>query len=520
MPYDFISEWPPYSRLKGTLINPAQEIQPQGLNNTLQASQAIQANVPPPYQVPQVQPSPINIQNIPPTPHASQMSTNADQMPQLSQIHHGKLRTILDAIAGGIGGLGGHPEYGAQSRNREYDRAMTDFKNKQAAITPIAKNEMTDRTTGLNLGRYSSQEQLKADIANAANSLNLHKANMQDVQKESHESRLVNTMAKMASPELKAQLHKKLADQLKAGEIDQDYYDASVQMLGGGVPLTKVQAKTDIATAAAEPKAAGAARGRTSVELSPPVIQKQAELSGAKSAASTQAHETVIDSEANAKAKANRDRIIAEAKAETARMATERKIQGLKESYNKTPIDNRRHFIDSLPKEEKLAFLAQPDIDTQHITTSPAQDQLVKTATTALNHMDTLKKYLKDPDIGPNIGAILGTLNKQTQQFGGSYTAKTPEEAKKVQQFLTFANNAYAFEVKNAVGGRPAHQIWEGFASSAPGARKDVNANLGAIAGIEDSALNYIDGLIGKRHEDNKDTPKKQDSIWDRLKVK
>jgi len=291
----------------------------------------------------------------------------------------------------------------------------------------------------------------------------------------------------------------------EAGLVNDQVFAEKKQGLGFGSVGT-YEAKKDINLKYAKPTAAATTEGRIEAETSPAAISGQAKLAGAKSGSSTSARISAESTPEAIDAKIKQTKAILAAKKEV----EDRYLSGLKENYNKLDPEQRKIWLDKLSQDQRSAIMADPNIDTKSMAMSTADEHQIGLARTTLQHMNTLKSFLEHPTIAENIGPILGRWNDKTQNWTGGYTGRTPQEAQDIQEFLTFANQAFAWEVKNAVGGRPAHQIWTQLSKTAPGAAKVKEQNLGAIKGIEDSADNVIRGFLHQPIEKKNPEEKKK----------
>ena len=100
----------------------------------------------------EIQPAPITAPtvqaqkiNIPPIQDLSgygrNMSDTVLAMPQRQDYNPGKLRTVLNAIAGGFAGAAGHPEIGMKLRDQPFNNAIADWKTKFGAYGDLAKQQ-------------------------------------------------------------------------------------------------------------------------------------------------------------------------------------------------------------------------------------------------------------------------------------------------------------------------------------------------------------------------------------------
>lgn len=141
--------------------------------------------------------SPIPIQPSPATPAESQLSNL--QLPERSQFHNSKLRTVLNAIAGGLAGASGGAKVGLTTgqelRDQPYNRAMEDYGTKVARLKTLRESEKEQvgrSEKEIELGVRRGTGEATADYKGRTADINQEKADTQKQNITSLEERRKN----------------------------------------------------------------------------------------------------------------------------------------------------------------------------------------------------------------------------------------------------------------------------------------------------------------------------------------
>ena len=130
------------------------------------------------------------------------------------------LQTILNVIGGAAGGAGGHPDFGRQLRDRKYNQAVEEQKNKIDALGEPTKLEQGRQ--GLGVREQTEAERISHDVAGEANAKNLA-----DLKAKSESDKLAN---EKTVNDLKAQIADN-AVKYHQGELDQKSRDENDKLL-------------------------------------------------------------------------------------------------------------------------------------------------------------------------------------------------------------------------------------------------------------------------------------------------
>jgi hypothetical protein len=449
--------------------------------------------------------------NIPPSVpqvQSAQSAQSASQMPQIQPIAAGpaqaavesapvpplvppqandpqfansRLRTVLNAIAGGLAGASGGPkagmEVGSALRDSKYNRAMQDYTTNLGLRTQQAASESGRQKIGETAALIPSKIQTADSLANSrAGNLEVNRGKLENSQAntgslvESRKARSAQAQAKL--DQLPEPIREFLAVSKMTEEQQSEYADFYAMKHPHETTAEKTQARIDT-----EAKN----------------IPKIAAVSGAKGFATA----------SNAAA----GRTAEESSQVTPEMQTS--YQDLLKNDPTTATAT----LKMLPPGARLKLLNQAGIP----ATIPAkeQDRLFNSKIT-LVHVDNARKLATDPMIAKNLSAFggrieiikgkIGTGEPDTLDYSKAMANLKPTEARKMGEFLNFLNYMVVWESTNLSGTRPAQKLIESLRETGPRASMSQDRLLGSLDAITRSIKANIKVILPKQDADKEET--------------
>lgn len=489
-------------------------------NHAIQQQEAARIPTPEKLQAP-------TVANVDPNavqllPHEKQLSDLVATIPNREdpQYQNSKFRTVLNAIAGGLAGIGNPQrgfEVGRELRDSKYNTAMGDFQNKMKAIEPVAKAEESNANRLFNTSKTNATLQgltdranlsagTKVDVANAANNTRRDLAAQRSNAPSNEEKKLEAKKAEL--DKLQREMDAIDPNDPKAADKKIALLDRWHALFPGSDPVRLAVAKKEgtkqVDVKYAKPLAENTALGK----LTDPVIAGEAKKAAATTTARSQSALDVNTAPGNVEKTSNKIEKETAAR-EKGKMMDDVPIppavKQTLDSFKDHPWDIPS-YIAKLDKPTQKTIMKNTVFDS--FITDPKAREIARTATATINHGDNMRKTVQDPWIRANLGAIAGRIISAEGKIGGDNIGRTPEEIRKEQMFLTAATNLLAFESKNLVGGRPAHQLWDAIKATAPSPAMGFNQIQGAIDGMQQSAEANIMAQLGKRpNKDNSSQP-------------
>lgn len=458
---------PPQYDEFGRLIMSPQQIMPATVQAPAQAPIPIQQQ-----STPNFNPIP-HLQMAPATPAQEQNIP----LPTPDQFHNSRLRTVLNAIAGGFAGAAAGPkigfEVGQNLSQAPYNRAMqtydtkvADQKRRLGIEGERMKRSEFESSEGVKVGTAQSQADKRvADVATAEDKAKLAR----DAQNtKDREQASKDTMRKAAARLMQAKMdNPKLTDfQHIEGLEDPEEKKAAVELYNEMHPKESYEEKV---------KVAGGIRAAQLVEEA----KQRPAIAGATATAVDTAH-------ANAPV------------SETDQAALDVHIKRAKDNP-----DAINDIAKQVPK--KLQSRYWTALATTNIPI-PISSKLQETATgakTAILHADKIRELLKDPDIAKAIGPIAGRITEGGQAIGKS-VYNTGPAAEKEQEFLTMMSYLVPFEATSISGTRPSWQLIQYLKKVGPQSKMDMSKIQGALDAVKESAGIRLGGIYGKKPTDGK----------------
>ena len=407
------------------------------------------------------------------------------------QFKNSRLRTVLNAIAGGLAGAAGGPEagikVGSALHDSKYNRAMQDFNT---------QFELKKAQAGSEAGRMKSGETaaLLPSKIDASDALAGQRRTNTVLAPKEFERKQAETASKAKDREVRQKRLQDKLDQLPAefrnmkalNDLSDDekekYLDTYLQMHPKETTSEKTQAAID-------------------VKSTPENLAKQAKTAQATgmAGASGRALGTAEGEIAAEKLPENQSRI---------------------ESYAKQLNDNPDQYynqIDKVPPKLKAAvteaFLAKNNDIVNKLP--PTQHTAVANSQVALKHADNIQRLFDDPDIKNNWGPIHGRMNQIMSKYGGKSLNDPAEQqaayqdimstgAKlgitgKEQELMGYLAYLVTYEASSASGTRPSWQLINFLKSEAsPQPRMERDRFQGAINVVRGSAVARIKGAFDK----------------------
>jgi hypothetical protein len=456
-----------------------------------------------PSPVPQVQSAPqgpAQIPQIQPTAAGpAQTAIESAPVPPLAppqrgdpQYTNGRLRTVLNAIAGGLAGASGGPkvgmEVGTSLRDSKYNRAMQDYNTNLGLRTQQAASESNRQKIGETAAGLAPKIVTADSLANSrAGNLEVRKGELtvkQDDQKskQSHREELGKYTEWKMQPG-----HEKLDDLQYLTSLSEDEAPAALAMLK---KINEAKGNTP------EAKAANATAVRqANIDTDAANIPKIAAVSGAKGFATA----------SNAAAGRTAE--------EGSQITTE--MQTSYQNLLKNDPTTATATLKMLPPGARLKLLNQAGIPAA--LPAKEQERLFNSKIT-LAHVGTARKLATDPMISKNLGALsgrleiikgkIGTGDPDTLDYSKAIANLKPTEARKMGEFLNFLNYMVVWESTNLSGTRPAQRLIESLRETGARASMSQDRLLGALDAIDKSVKNTIGAILPNQDAGKKETKK------------
>jgi len=390
--------------------------------------------------------------------------------PNDPRFHNSRLRTVLNAIAGGLAGAAGGPKVGAEVgstlRNMKYNAAVAQQQHQLDLAkekTAVEKEQFTRAEKEQSLGTQkgtalATAAKKAADTEQAQQKIDTAKREQES--KATHRKSLEKyTDWKMANP-------KQDDFQYIMGIEDADEQKDAIDMFK---KLQEAKRLTD--------EEAAIRAGKI----------KKAQLD-----------EQIKAGPQLAQVAGQRVRATEAAKAELS--PEEESALGLHVKRSLANPDSIQDIAKLVPKKMQARYwtaLANEDIPTP---LSPKLKETVTSAKTAINHANTISKLVSDPDIKDSLGPIMGRLTEAGNIVGKS-VFNTGPAAQKEAELLAMFRYLITFEASSTSGTRPSWQLIKYLEGTSPGARMDEDKLKGSIQAVINSAGNRLAGIYKPSRE-------------------
>jgi len=467
-----------------------------------------------PISVPQIQqaqiaPAPV-INQLPYHQQYANAAPPLNPYPERVDYKPSLTRKIAGVAAGFLGGLGGHPEFGAQIVNQPYDRALADWQNRVNVISPLIKSEDEQAKLGnaVNIAQGRLEGARNVSQGNLQGRIDLgnlklgefqqgeQRRNMADSEKARHNREVEATAAKKASQEKEDPLTRRL----KAFDDNVKAY----MLANPGVSLDEAEKQVGIKIANAYTGNAPAAVAKEQALMAPRV-----ETAGKVAEASTTGK---LKGESSDEALIARHKIDMQKAMDKwdAEQEFKNQLSGeLIQNLQNTPPEKQQDFIKNLsPKtREALLSLPQQQLDLSKMVTNPQAKVSIQNAQTSIGHINNVMGYLKDPEIQANVGPLVGRLSLLKSKTGKPqddyWNVDLTSLSQKEQAYLTSLQQLLNWEVKNVSGNRPAAQVFDRLKATSANPYMNVQQQKGALEGIYKSVNVVINSALGKTDQSN-----------------
>ena len=460
---------------------------------------------------------------------------HAAEMPTSDQFKQSKLRTVLNAIAGGLAGASGGPKVGAEVgtllHEGPYMRAVRDWQMRDKNLESQQEQESKRWATGVAASGVGARQSAVAASVNNANvtatqagqRLNL------DAWRAFTDQQVKYATANKPTPEeFKASMMAS-KDPAIAAVVNKMYEDHSPEGI----------------LASALARGRGANTATMELAADPAYQQNVLETAGSKVATEETARQRAQQTPEAIAGAAAREGAIAEARENAkGRAALDPGILARAKQISEDNPENVLTFMATLPKEQQMALWRLPQ---KEFATPPnvpiAGRNLLATARTTLGHVDVMSGMIENPYIKANLKALSGRMQVLRSKVGGEFfdasgnsmgsprpgvteietvalrpekikpgmPAKTAEQAEIEQKFITYMNYLVIWESRTATGsGRPAQKLIEMMKASSPQHYMGYNQIRGALSGIESSAQQQVDGILALTRGGSVTSPKKK----------
>jgi len=428
-----------------------------------------------------------------------------------------RLRTVMNAIAGGLAGAAGGPKAGIEAgsylHDMKYNRAMNDYTNNLGLQEKKVKSEQERQKVG-NLEYLSPYKATaltaKADKDIASVGQTDRKLTAAEEENKSKELRrqVLNEKAQweLANPgrnplEFKMSLSPeklKIAEELEKTEAE------NKANAGIGAKDTALQHSIDI-------------------KAEPGNLGKQAATASATGFAGA-----VARGQGTETAKLNNENLP---------QNVDRRQQYVAQLH-KDP-DSFHDTIKLVPKELQPAVMMDFFNSGGNINKklSPTVTTAVNNSKVALAHAANIEKLFNDPEIQAGLGPISGRLNQIVSAYGGKAPGDQAATEKagqaiteagkgltgKQQQLLGLLAYLVTFEASSASGTRPSWQLIQYLGSRSPQLKFEPDRFKGALEAVKQSAAAritsaYAPSDLGQPTGAAKSTP--EDDFWKDIKSK
>jgi hypothetical protein len=400
------------------------------------------------------------------------------QMPnyQDPQFRNSRLRTVLNAIAGGLAGAAGGPiagmKVGEGLRDVKYNRAMQDYDNQvgeQKRVLEIEKGQY---------GRSEKAQQLKtAETVGESKLLSAENARIAAEERNARLEKEANTHKQRADTyenNSKALTKERdaLADKHKLQAQQIEELNKIMVMPFGPERDKKVTEYNKLF----KPKESGDEKAETAGKVREAQLKKEAQFGGPAAKAKTTA-----TLEAKAAAPISDD------------------DQAALDLHVQRSIDNPdsiQDIVKQIPRNLQSRYwsrLSDLDVKIPKVLT-PKLQETVTSAKTAINHANTIRDLIKDPDMQKALGPIAGRLTEGGNIVGKS-VYNTGPAAQKEAQLLGMLRYLITFEASSTSGTRPSWQLIQFLKGTSPGMRMDDSKFQGALDAVITSAGNRLAGI-------------------------
>lgn len=419
----------------------------------------------------------IPIQAAAPSPAEASMSQL--QLPDRSspEYNNSRLRTVLNAIAGGLAGASGGPkaglEVGSSLRDAKYNQAMSQYRNRLELLGEQQKGEEKQ----FERGAKEVQSGVQRGVAQVGANYKERQATIGETNAETKKGEAVSKDKLRADTILNRQ--KKL-DQLPPEVRTAQWFqqlDPEGQESYADFELAKHPQESPESAAA---KTTAKDIAHANVAVSPLGQQAAAVTTGTKTTAADAAH-------ANAPLNATS---IQEGQAAIDR-ANDDPDQAYQIAQSLSP-DAKKHFWTNYTGPAKKL--------------NAEETKNVNTAKTAIAHVNTVMDMIKDPVIQNAIGPLTGRISQLYQALGGRNPSDiqknlnsldlnkglAPES--KEAKFLDMLKYLVLFEASTVSGSRPSWQLVKELKET-QGAKFNLNRTIGNLEAARSSATNRIESI-------------------------
>lgn len=428
-----------------------------------------------------------------------------------------RLRTVMNAIAGGLAGAAGGPKAGIEAgsylRDLKYNRAMQDYNTNLALTEKKVKSEEERQKVG-NLEYLSP---FKAEAIGA-------KANKDIASVGQTDRKLTTQEEENKSKELRRTVLNKKT------QFEIDYPDRNPLEYKMHLSPEELKVAEEIEKTEAENKAnagVGAAnakvQGAIDVKADPKNLPKEAATSSATGFAGA-----VARGQGTETAKLNNENLP---------QNVDRRQQYVAQLH-KDP-DSFHDIIKLVPKELQPAVIMDFFNSGGNINKklSPTVTTAVNNSRVALAHAANIEKLFNDPEIQQGLGPISGRLNQVVSAYGGKAPGDQASTEKagqaiieagkgltgKQQQLLGLLAYLVTFEASSASGTRPSWQLIQYLGSRSPQLKFEPDRFKGALEAVKQSAVAritsaYAPSDMGQPIGKAKDTS--EDDFWKDIKSK
>ena len=445
-----------------------------------------------------------------------------------SAYKNSKLRTVMNAIAGGLAGAAGGPKAGIETgsylHDLKYNRAMQDYNTNLALTEKKVKSEEERQKVG-NLEYLSP---FKAEAIGA-------KANKDIASVGQTDRKLTAQEEENKSKELRRQvLNKKTQFEVdNPGRNPLEYkMNLSPEELKAAQEIEKEEAtnKANAGVGAAGAKAAATENAKLDVDTKR--IGDVATVAGARGQAVARGREVG---------------------AEQGRLQIEKMPENVKRigQIAHQAIGNMDQFEEIMKNVDprlKAATVSQvlDSKDLQNVL-KPTQKTAVENSKVGLAHARTIQSLLDDPEIKGDWGPGMGRLEAIMSRYGGkSYADNATGDAEhsrdaiatandiltnvhklgitgKQQKLLTSMAYLVTFEASSSSGTRPSWQLINYLKEQSASPRMNMDRMQGALDGVVSSITNRVNSAFKKTEGgfpvgETKSTP--EDDFWKDIKSK
>lgn len=433
---------------------------------------------------------PVPITPAAPTYYENQLSAMRPPQRGDDEFKNSRLRTVLNAIAGGFAGASGGAkvgmEVGSGLRDTKFDQATEQFKRAldlNKANQSSEKEQVARAEKEVQLGIQKDQQKYWADARNR-NATSAE--NRVDISQQRADTAADEATSKDKLRKDTVLNRQKKLDQLPPEVRSAQWFQALSPEGQESFADYELAKNPQNSLTHIEKAAEARTRGAATTAVSPLGQQAAAVTAGTKAAASTVAS-------ANAPLGG-----LEQSSVSAALAAAKENPDTIHDIYAKLPTPR-----------EKAAFMGQYALDPTNKwprKLNSEEEKIRVTAGTAIGHADIIIDMLKDPDLQKSVGPIQGRLAQLAQAIGGKPgdavaninsldVTKGLNPASKEAKFLDLLKYLVLFEASSTSGTRPSWQLIKELKET-QGAKFNLSRAIGNLEAAKTSAANRITQLF------------------------